>query len=124
MFTDILIVANPRSSVAISNALSGAPQHFRLLIAGSEREMRQLLTEADPVAVLLDDAAPVDETIADEDIADEDIAEADDDPLERLIALRRRTLAAPSCPSCGDPFDPEDHFCRSCGTDLSEVRSR
>lgn len=50
--------------------------------------------------------------------------DTDDDPLERMIAARRRTLAAPACPSCGDPYDPEDHFCRSCGTDLSEVRSR
>jgi PAS domain S-box-containing protein len=59
MSTDILIVANPQSSVAISNALSSAPQHFRLLSAGSEHDMRRLLSEADPVVVLFDDAAPV-----------------------------------------------------------------
>ena len=51
------------------------------------------------------------------------VVDADDDPLEHLIAQRRRALAAPSCPSCGDPYDSNDHFCRSCGTDLSEVRS-
>ncbi|QSX79742.1 EAL domain-containing protein [Agrilutibacter solisilvae] len=59
MSADILIVANPQSRAAISYALSGAPQHFRLLSAGSERDMRQQLSEADPVAVLFDDAAPV-----------------------------------------------------------------
>jgi hypothetical protein len=58
-------------------------------------------------------------------VAEPDLVEDgdDDDPLERLIAERRRALVAPSCPSCGDPYDPDDHFCRSCGTDLSEVRS-
>jgi hypothetical protein len=55
---------------------------------------------------------------------DEVPAEDGDDPLERMIAERRRVLAAPTCPSCNDPYDPDDHFCRSCGTDLSEVRSR
>ena len=59
MSTDVLIVANPQSSVAISNALSGAPQHFRLLIAGSERDIRRISGEADPVVVLFDDGAPV-----------------------------------------------------------------
>ena len=59
MSTDVLIVANPQSSVAISNALSGAPQHFRLLSAVSESDMRRLSSEADPVVVLFDDAAPV-----------------------------------------------------------------
>jgi hypothetical protein len=48
----------------------------------------------------------------------------EDDPLEQMIAARRRALAAPGCPSCGDPCDTDDRFCRSCGTDLSEVRSR
>ena len=55
--------------------------------------------------------------------ADPFVAGDDDDPVERLIAARRRALAAKSCPSCGNPYDPDDHYCRSCGTDLSEVRS-
>ena len=54
---------------------------------------------------------------------DRDDADADDDPLERMIAARRRALAASTCPACDEPYDPDDHFCRSCGTDLSEVRS-
>jgi DNA repair exonuclease SbcCD ATPase subunit len=62
--------------------------------------------------------------LVDDDEIDLDATDDVDDPLERMIAARRRTLAAPACPSCDDPFDPEDHFCRSCGTDLSEVRSR
>jgi len=64
----------------------------------------------------------LDELGAEEHVAQEDVAD-DDDPLERLIAQRRRALAGPSCPACGDPYDPDDHYCRSCGTDLSEVRS-
>ncbi|MGE5225329.1 MAG: zinc ribbon domain-containing protein [Planctomycetaceae bacterium] len=49
-------------------------------------------------------------------------AEADpDDELERLIAARRRELAHVACPACGTTHDPEDRFCRSCGTELSEV---
>jgi PAS domain S-box-containing protein len=59
MSADILIVANPQSAAAISLALSGAPQDFRLLSAGSEDEIRQQLGKAHPVAVLFDDAAPV-----------------------------------------------------------------
>jgi len=58
-----------------------------------------------------------------DELADEPDVVDDDDPLERLIAQRRQALAGPSCPTCGDPYDPDDHFCRSCGTDLSEVRS-
>jgi DNA repair exonuclease SbcCD ATPase subunit len=44
-----------------------------------------------------------------------------DDELEQLIAARRRELAQVACPACGIPHDPEDRFCRSCGTELSEV---
>ncbi|GAB1594637.1 EAL domain-containing protein [Lysobacter claricitrinus] len=59
MSADILIVANAESTTAISNALRSAPQQFRLLSAGSEREIRQQLGGANPVAVLFDDVAPV-----------------------------------------------------------------
>ena len=44
-----------------------------------------------------------------------------DDELERLIAARRRELSHTTCPACDTPHDPEDRFCRSCGTELSEV---
>jgi len=43
------------------------------------------------------------------------------DPLERLIAERRRALSRPSCPSCGAGADEGDRFCRTCGSHLSEV---
>jgi DNA repair exonuclease SbcCD ATPase subunit len=46
-----------------------------------------------------------------------------DDELERLIAARRHELSQTPCPGCGAPHDPDDRFCRSCGTELSEVTS-
>ncbi len=50
-------------------------------------------------------------------------AEAIDDArLEALIAARKRAIASPACPSCGAPSDPEDAFCRRCGTDLATGR--
>jgi NADH pyrophosphatase NudC (nudix superfamily) len=42
-----------------------------------------------------------------------------DDPLEALIAARRRTRqgkAAGFCPKCGRPLQQSDRFCPKCGT--------
>ena len=47
-----------------------------------------------------------------------------DDEMEALIAARREVLAGSSCPTCAGPIDPDDHFCRACGADLTEVISR
>lgn len=59
--------------------------------------------------------------------ADEEAAalgmETDDD-LEREIELRRRELEQLQCSSCGAPASAEDHFCRSCGADLTTTGTR
>jgi DNA repair exonuclease SbcCD ATPase subunit len=47
----------------------------------------------------------------------------EDDELERMIADRRAQLAGHACPSCGTAIDQDDHFCRVCGTHLSEVNT-
>jgi hypothetical protein len=47
-----------------------------------------------------------------------------DDDLERAIAARRRSIEADACPECDTPIDTDDHFCRSCGADLTTARTR
>jgi hypothetical protein len=45
-----------------------------------------------------------------------------DDDLERRIAARKRALEeleALACPGCGNVIEPEDRFCRRCGSDLA-----
>ncbi len=47
-----------------------------------------------------------------------------DDDLEREIALRRRELEQLQCSSCGTPANAEDHFCRTCGADITTTGTR
>jgi hypothetical protein len=42
------------------------------------------------------------------------------DPVEALIAERKRRLEEHSCPACGSATEPDDAFCRHCGTPLEE----
>ncbi|MGZ4149214.1 MAG: zinc ribbon domain-containing protein [Actinomycetota bacterium] len=81
----------------------------------SQREQREQELEA--AESELDELDSEDVPASSEDDADPD------DELERLIAARRRELAQTACPDCGAPHDPDDRFCRSCGTELSEVTS-
>lgn len=48
------------------------------------------------------------------------LPDADDDPLETLIAERKRRLEEHACPACGSSVEPDDAFCRRCGTPLEE----
>jgi hypothetical protein len=48
------------------------------------------------------------------------LPDADDDPLETLIAERKRRLEEHACPACASFVEPDDAFCRRCGTPLQE----
>jgi hypothetical protein len=77
-------------------------------------------------AALADAAATLHEletAEAQEALAQEDGSPADGpqlDPVEELIAERKRLLEEHCCPACGSSPDPEDAFCRHCGTPLEE----
>lgn len=41
-----------------------------------------------------------------------------DDPLEEMIAARKRALAMNECGSCGGAVEASDAFCRGCGAEI------
>jgi hypothetical protein len=47
-----------------------------------------------------------------------------DAAIEARIAARRRALERAECPGCGDEVGADDHFCRSCGAELTGVETR
>lgn len=88
------------------------------------------VAEAEQVEQVLADAAGADdrEPPSDTAVAD-DAAEAGsngplDDELEGAIAARKRAMRVSACPDCGAAHDPDDRYCRACGTTLEKAETR
>jgi hypothetical protein len=77
------------------------------------QQRRQLMDKAANVLAQLDTLAPA---------LDADQSGAANDPIEALIAARsanrQSTGNTKFCPQCGQPIQPGDQFCVSCGTSL------
>lgn len=58
------------------------------------------------------------------DDAEASSREAGDDEIERSIAARRKHLENVACSRCGAMHEPDDHFCRGCGMELTTTTVR
>lgn len=85
----------------------------------SEEDHRELRRRfAAQAALALKEAGPEASPATAPSSVGECVAPADDDEIEREIERRRRRLEGRGCPRCGSEHDPDDLFCRRCGSSL------
>ncbi|HSL14641.1 MAG TPA: zinc ribbon domain-containing protein [Actinomycetota bacterium] len=74
-------------------------------------------------AIETDEAARATASSVDPDGA-ETVAPDTDDEIEQRVAARRHDLENVACGRCGATHEPDDHFCRRCGMELTPTTVR